>query len=1646
VMLYRIVRASGGGRRSGARQLTPLVGREEEMAMLMRRWERARQGDGQLVLIVGEPGLGKSRLIEEFHARLSEVPHTWVEWSCSQLLQNTPLHPIAEWGRQRFGGADLPAERRLADLEASLAQVKLDPAENAPLLAPLLDIPLSNDRALSLAPEELRRRQLAALTNWVLAGAKVQPVVLAFEDLHWADPTTLDVLRAIAERGAPVPLYIVATTRPEFRPPWSMRSHHGTISLAPLDRGQVHDMVAELSARHALPKEVIDDVAARTGGVPLFVEEVTRLLLERGEQGGTQAIPPTPQQSLMARLDRLGPARELAQIGSVIGRGFPYALIRAVAGMEDAPLQAALEKLAEADILLVQGAPPDSDYRFKHALIQDAAYENLLKSRRQALHRRVAEILRDEFPAMAAAEPEVLAHHFTQAGLHDAAIEWWGKAGDQALRRSAFKEATAHLGKAIEMADKAASAVAPQGSDRLRLQISYGNALISARGYGAQETTAAFARARELAAQAEDAADRFSVYYGLWVGPFTRGELAPMRQAVQALLRDCESQPKSPEAGIAHRLAGTTNWYAGDFEEARVYLEHALAIFDPRRDRDLAYRFGHDVGVAEMAYLAMVRWLLGDVDRAWRLAEEMVTQAIQTGHIPTIVYGHMHKAIFELMRRNPSAAAPHVEAFVDLARQRGMPNWLAYGRFFEPWARWHLAGRDGGLTDMRQAIAMLREQGVALYTIALETVLAEVEAEEGQLETANATVDRALAETERTGHRWFGSETHRIRGEILFKRDPVDIAPTEDAFLTAIAIAQQQKARSFELRAALALAKLYQSTRRAADAHLVLAPALEGFSPTPEFPEIAEAQNLIASLAEADEVKSAAASRQRRLKLQTAYGNALIAARGYQAADTTAAFVRARELAAGVEDLSERFSVYYGQWAGSFVRADLMPMREIAQIMLRDCRNRPNSPEAGIAHRLSGETHWFAGNFGEARADLERALAIFDPERDRELAFHFGQDVAVTANSFLACVLWPLGEVDRARRLAEEMVVRAVRGGHIATIAWVRVVHALFEVMFGNPVRATTNVTEAVAVAREHGMKLWMAFGGFLEPWAHSHRDDRDASIKGMLHGIAMLEEQGVWLYGPLLRTALAKAKAEADQFESALATIDRAIAETERTGQRWYEAESHRIRGEILLKRDPANTVPAEEAFLTAIAVAQQQKARSFELRAARSLAMLYQSTGRAADAVAVLTPAFAGFSPTPEFPEIEEARSLLAAMAENDEVKNATASRQRRLKLQTAYANALIHARGHGAPETSAAFAKAQTLAAGLGEAADHFSAYYGQWVGSLNRCEPAVMQEVAAAFLRETELRPDSPEAGVAYRISGLTRLYFGDYAEARANIEKALAVLDSERDRDLAFRFGQDQVAAAMIYMALVIWPLGDVERARQFADQAESQAAKSGNVQTLAYVNYHLCLFEALRGDRERAAPVATAVLDLARERAMPIWESAGRVFHGWANWLVGDQQMELAEMRRGIERWRELGQAFHRPYLGALLAEAEASAGNLDIAIGELDRFLAEAQSTGERWSDAELHRVRGELLIKRDPTNTMPAEEAFLAAIAIAQRQKARSFELRAAMSMARLWRDQGKRDQARDLLAPIYGWFTEGFDTLDLKEAKALLDEIAA
>ena len=852
VALYRIVRASGG-RRGGARILTPLVGREDELSLLMRRWSRALEGEGQFVQIVGEPGIGKSRLIEEFRAKLVETPHTWVEWAASQLLQNTPLHPLAEWGRLRFGGADATDEGRLADLENTLGLIGIDAAEYAPLLAPLVDIPLREERRAKLPPEEMRRRQLAAMTAWVLAGARTQPVVLAFEDLHWADPTSLDLMARLVERGAQSPLLVVATTRPEFRAPWAMRSHHGVVSLAPLDRAQVRRMVGEIANRHALSDETIDGVGERTGGVPLFVEEVTRLLLERDAQGGAQAIPPTLQQSLAARLDRLGEAREVAQIGAVLGRDFSYRLLGDVsssaAGFDELRLQAGLDRLREADLLFVDGAPPAAAYRFKHALIQDAAYDSLLKSRRQVLHRRAAEALRD-----ADAEPEAIAHHFTEAGLDDLAIEWWGKAGDQALRRSAFQEAIAHLGKAIAMADKASPGSAPRAagataSQRLKLQASLSQAMMYSRGVSSEESKIAFAHARALAAGVENASERFDAYYGLFAGSLFRGELSLARETAVSFLHEAEDEGWMTEAAVARRNLGMARLFEGEFTDAEENLAEVLRTYDPERDRDARFRFGVDTGAGAAVYLALASWALGGVERARALSEEALARANETGHAPTRANAHYYLSLYHVLRGVPETVMRTAKIVVDLSREHGLATYLGGGEVYTSWARARLGDHESRTTGLKQALAAYIGQRNKLHAPIFHGLVAEVEAEGDDADRAVRRIDEALALANKTGARWTDALLHRIRGEILLKREPANPAPAEEAFQTAITIAKQQGARSYVLLASLSLAKLYQSTGRPAEGHAVLAPALEGFSPTPEMPEIAEAQALMERLA-----------------------------------------------------------------------------------------------------------------------------------------------------------------------------------------------------------------------------------------------------------------------------------------------------------------------------------------------------------------------------------------------------------------------------------------------------------------------------------------------------------------------------------------------------------------------------------------------------------------------------------------------------------------------------------------------------------------------------------------------------------------------------------------------------------------------------
>ena len=854
VTLFRLVRASGVRRRAGQRRLTPLIGRDDEMAMLMRRWERARQGDGQLVLIVGEPGLGKSRLMYEFQSRLRDTPHTWVEWTCSQLLQNTSLHPITEWGRERFGGADVPAERRIAELESTLIQLKLDPAEKVPLLALLMDIPLPKERMPNLAPDELRRRQLGALITMLIASARSQPMVLALEDLHWADPTTLDLLRSIAQSGALSPLFVLVSSRPEARPPWATRPHYGSISLAPLDRDQVRHMVGNVAALHALPNELIDGVTERTGGVPLFIEEVTRLLLDRGEQGDIHSIPPTLQQSLTARLDRLGAAREVAQIGAVIGRDFTYWLVRTVTRMEEAPLQIALYRLAEADILLARGLPPQSDYRFKHALIQDAAYENLLKSRRQLLHRRVAEALRDN-AATAVAEPELLAHHFTQAGMTEAAIEWWGKAGQRSLESSALVESAEQFKRALAQIATLPATTALR-REQIKLQVALANAMMTTKGYAAPETKAALQRARMLIEQAEalgeppeDPLLLFSVLYGVWGVDRIAFNGDAMRELSAQFLALAAKQSATVPLMNGHRIVGVSLVLTGDISEGRECLDRAITLYDPVEHPTLAARFAVDIAVSILCYRSIALWLLGYPDAALADTKRVVQHARGIGQAASLMFALHHSSLTQIQFGHYAAANADADELTVLAEEKDASLWKASGLLWRGCLLTMTGKASDAIPAITAGLAALRSTGSTMWMPLLLTYLARAHAELGQCDDALRFIREAMTMVETTRERWCESEVDRVAGEILLKSPQPDLAKAEGYLDRALTVARTQQARSLELRAAMSMARLWRDQGKPQQARELLAPVYDWFTEGFETLDLKEAKALLNSLA-----------------------------------------------------------------------------------------------------------------------------------------------------------------------------------------------------------------------------------------------------------------------------------------------------------------------------------------------------------------------------------------------------------------------------------------------------------------------------------------------------------------------------------------------------------------------------------------------------------------------------------------------------------------------------------------------------------------------------------------------------------------------------------------------------------------------------
>jgi class 3 adenylate cyclase/predicted ATPase len=848
MQLFRIVRASGG-RRFGARALTSLFGREEELELLLRRWERAARGEGQFVQIVGEPGIGKSRLVEEFRLKLGETPHTWVEFPSSQLFQNTPLHPITEWGRQRFGDADTPAGQRLADLENTLQLIGLEPAEHALLIAPLVDIPLPPGSASNLPPEQLRRRQLAALVAWFLAGARSQPAALAFEDLHWLDPTTLDLMQALAERGRTAPMFILATMRPEFRPPWSLRSHHSVISLSPLNGSDVAQMVGELAARHALSKDVVEGVSERTGGVPLYVEEVARLLLERGEAGGLQAIPPTLQQSLAARLDRLGEAREVAQIGAVIGREFSHELLAAVADRPQEQLENGLDQLAASELVFRRGGAPDAAYSFKHALIRDAAYQSLLKSRRQQLHARIAHVFEDRFPGVVESQPELLAYHLTEAGLDERAADAWARAGRAALGRSAMREAANSLSRAVGLLRGL-----PPSPDRQRLELELlgglGAALTNTLGPASAEAQAAHERAAHLSQELGDREGGFRARWNLWRVHNVRAEYHSALAASNALLAEAQAECDVDHEVQARHALWSSSIFRGDLEATCHHVDCMLALYQVERHGTQALTFGgHDARECGLSNSSGALFLLGYPERAFARNADGIAHALTLGQPHVVAHAHNWGAMLLQLAGDLEELDRRATLLARLADEHGLAIYYPEARILAAWRATHLDGDRRAADDIRNFLDRRAAMGTVFVHTYFLMLLADAWLRLGRPDEALAAIKEGLDRAEARGEHFCTAELHRLHARACLAHDARASQVAEAALDAALAEARRQSSRIFELRAACDLARLWADRGERQKAQSLVAPVYgwftEGFGTT----DLKDAKTLLDELA-----------------------------------------------------------------------------------------------------------------------------------------------------------------------------------------------------------------------------------------------------------------------------------------------------------------------------------------------------------------------------------------------------------------------------------------------------------------------------------------------------------------------------------------------------------------------------------------------------------------------------------------------------------------------------------------------------------------------------------------------------------------------------------------------------------------------------
>ena len=846
IELYRVVQPSGVRSRLAAAAvlgLTPCVDRREERRFLRVRFEQVREGEGQLVLIAGEPGIGKSRLAQTLHEDLSGVPHTWLESGGQPYFADTPFFAMTELLKQFFQWtAEDDADARVGALDRALGAAGLDPQQALPLVAPLLDLAAPRSYAPVLAaPDVARRRLLATLAAWAFGTARLQPLVILLEDLQWVDASTLALQQLLVEQGASAPLLLIHTARPEFHPPWAMRANHAHVTLGRLRRDDVREMVTQVAARVALGDVPVERVVERTDGVPLFVEELTKAVIEAGG-AAAKDIPTTLADSLMARLDRLGPsAKEVARVGALLGREFPYGLLHAVHPVSESELEGALAKLADAELLYVHGYPPESTYVFKHALVQDVAYDSLLKGQRRALHARTAQIIVDRFPELSETKPELLAHHYTEAGEAEAAGASWQRAGERAIARGAHSEAVSHIQRGI-----AVLATLPEGPARsepeFRLQLALGQALLVVKGYGSATAAEALERARALGEGLGNPMQVVMLLGGLWVTAMIReGPLAGQPLADQALAV-AEQSGIVPAQVWPHFQQLLTRFYRGDLPGARRHGDRALALYDEAT----AVVIPMDPRTATLGFAALTAWQLGLVDEARTLAHRAVEYAEGARSPIDRAWAAQQAAWLHVLRREPAEARRYAEQALAACAEESIPTQEALALMRQGWAMAEMGDPEKGIAVVRDGIERLLASGQRLNLEFSLDLLADAQARAGDVASALATLGEAEGAV--PGEDVWRADTLRRRAELRTIQGD-DTAEVEATFRDALAVARRQGARVYELRIATAYARFLRDHHRSAEACTLLAPAYAALTEGFDTRDLTEARQLLEEVA-----------------------------------------------------------------------------------------------------------------------------------------------------------------------------------------------------------------------------------------------------------------------------------------------------------------------------------------------------------------------------------------------------------------------------------------------------------------------------------------------------------------------------------------------------------------------------------------------------------------------------------------------------------------------------------------------------------------------------------------------------------------------------------------------------------------------------